>query len=302
MYFIDFIKSLAKKHRIPVIIYLVLNVVIITYIFNFFTESGAQGEFDWRAIPAALAVYVISIIISLSPIGEWILRLQLGCKKIKRADYQDYLNPIFKEVYARAKQMHPSLPDNIELFMNNDKVPNAFATGRRTICLTKGMLKASTAEELKGVLAHEFAHIANHDTDLILIVTVGNTIITALILFIRILFRILRIAGVFSNIFGSREGNLSIIIGVVGDLVIAIMMWLWTKFGQYLVLATSRSQEYYADEFSFKLGYSVGLCSFLSRFAGGKTKGVFAVLSSSHPDTDDRIARLQQLGSTFREI
>ena len=49
MYFIDFIKSLAKKHRIPVIIYLVLNIFIITYIFNWFATSGS-GEFNWTRI------------------------------------------------------------------------------------------------------------------------------------------------------------------------------------------------------------------------------------------------------------
>lgn len=55
-----------------------------------------------------------------------------------------------------------------------------------------------------------------------------------------------------------------------------------------------------ADEFSFKLGYSEGLCRFLDKYAGDSRKGVFAVLSSSHPATDDRIANLQQLGSTYR--
>ena len=299
MYFIDFFKSLAKKHRIPVIIYLVINVFIITYVLNWFTTSGS-GEFNWKSIPMALGVYALSIVIALSPIGEWILRVQMGCRKIKRVDHIERLNPIFKEVYARAKQENPSLPDDIELFMNDDKDPNAFATGRKTICLTKGMYEKATVEELKGVLGHEFAHIANHDTDLILVVTVGNMIITAMILVIRWIFRILTFFGSLSNLFGSRQGNLSIIISVCGDVIVALLMKIWTKFGQYLVLATGRSEEYIADEFSLKLGYSEGLCRFLDKYAGGSSKGVFAVLSSSHPATDDRIAKLQQLGSTYR--
>ncbi|MBO5621164.1 MAG: M48 family metalloprotease [Butyrivibrio sp.] len=298
MYFIDFIKSLAKKHRIPVIIYLALNVVIITYCINWVASEG-QG-FNWVSIPIALGIYAVSIIIALSPFGEWILRLQMGCKKIKRVDYAERLTPVFKEVYARAKQANPALPDDIELFMNEDKAPNAFATGRRTICLTKGMYEHASDEELKGVLAHEFSHIANHDTDLILVVTVGNMIITAIIIMIRLFFRLLSLVGVFSNVFGSRQGNLSIILAFVGDLVIAALMWIWTKLGQYLVLATGRSEEYLADEFSLKLGYSEGLCRFLDRIDGGSTKGVFAVLSSSHPATDDRIAKLQQLGCKYR--
>lgn len=300
MYFIDFIKSLAKKHRIPVIIYLLLNVLIITGIFNWFATSGS-GEFNWITLPVAIAVYAVSIIIALSPFGEWILRIQTGCRKIKRVDYAERLTPIFKEVYSRAKQENPSLPDNIELFMNDDRSPNAFATGRKTICLTKGMYENATAEELKGVLGHEFAHIANHDTDLILVVTVGNMIISALIIAIRWFFRILTFLGNISNVFGSGQGNLSIILGVIGDVIVAALMWMWTKLGQYLVLATGRSEEYLADEFSFKLGYSEGLCRFLDKYAAsGSSKGVFAVLSSSHPATDDRIAKLQQLGSSYR--
>ena len=299
MYFIDFIKSLAKKHRIPVVIYLVLNVVIITYCINW-AMTPESNTFNWVSIPVSLGLYLVSIIISLSPIGEWILRLQMGCRKIKRVDYAERLTPVFKEVYARAKQAHPSLPDDIELFMNEDKVPNAFATGRKTICLTKGMYENASDDELKGVLAHEFSHIANHDTDLILVVTVGNMIITAIVILIRWFFRILSFMGVISNVFGSKQGNLSIILAFVGDLVVAALMWVWTKLGQYLVLATGRSEEYLADEFSFKLGYSEGLCRFLDRFAGGSSKGVFAVLSSSHPATDDRIGKLQQMGCTYR--
>ncbi len=86
MYFIDFIKSLAKKHRIPVVIYLVLNVVIITYCINW-AMTPERNTFNWVSIPVSLGLYLVSIIISLSPIGEWILRLQMGCRKIKRVDY-----------------------------------------------------------------------------------------------------------------------------------------------------------------------------------------------------------------------
>ncbi len=302
MYFIDFIKSMAKKHRIPVLIYLVINVAIITCCTNLLIIEiiGESQNFNWISIPIALGIYFISILFALSPVGEFILRLQMGCKKIKRVDYAERLAPVFKEVYSRAKQFYPTLPDDIELFMSEDKVPNAYATGRRTICLTKGMYNNATDEELKGIFAHEFSHIANHDTDLILIVTVGNVIITAIIIMIRLFFRILSFVGLISNLVGSGNGNPSIIISIVGDIIIAALMWIWTKIGQYLVLATGRAGEYMADEFSLKLGYSEGLCHFLDRFAGRNTKGVFAVLSSSHPANDDRIARLQQLGCTYR--
>ena len=298
MYFIDFVKSILKKHRIPVIIYFIINVCIISGVVK--SLIGTQGIGGvMLAFVLSIGIYALSIAIALSPIGERLLRMQTGCKKIKRIDYAERLVPLFKEVYGRAKEENPNLPDDIELFMNEDKAPNAFALGRKTICLTRGMYEGATAEELKGVLAHEFAHIAKHDTDLILVVTVGNFIITSVVIIIRIIFRIMSIVGSVSNII-SGDGDGVAITGVIGDMIVGALMWIWTKIGQWLVFATSRSEEYLADEFALKLGYAEGLCKFLDKYSSSHSKGVFAVLSSSHPSRDDRIANLQKMGSTYR--
>ncbi|MCR4746676.1 MAG: M48 family metalloprotease [Lachnospiraceae bacterium] len=248
----------------------------------------------------SLVLYFVSVAIALSPIGEFILRLQTGCNKIKRIDFIEKLDPIFKEVYSRAKQENQDLPDDIELFIYNSKYKNAFAIGRKSICITKGMMHSS-AEELKGVLGHEFAHIANHDTDLILVVTVGNMIVTGMILAIRLVFKFLELFGfLYSVLSRSHFGTPTLVISAIADIIVGFLMWIWTKLGQYLVLATGRQEEYYADEFSYKLGYSNGLCRFLDTHSSRGTKGLFAILSSTHPSTDDRIARLQSLGSAYR--
>ena len=70
--------------------------------------------------------------------------------------------------------------------MNDDKSANAFATGRKTICITEGLLRMPP-EQIKAALAHEFGHIAHKDTDLILFVTIGNMIITTVLLLLRLL-------------------------------------------------------------------------------------------------------------------
>ena len=67
-----------------------------------------------------------------------------------------------------------------------------------------------------------------------------------------------------------------------------------------LVMKSSRANEYEADEFSFRLGYGNELCALLDSFSGTNANGLFANLVSSHPDKDDRIARLQELGATYR--
>ena len=123
MYILDFFKNLFKKNNIGVIIWLVLNIVLIAFLF-----SG--GFTDWVGALLGIGSYALSMVIALSPIGEWILRLQTGCKKIKDPDVLARMEPLFNEVYAKAKGLNPELPDGIKMFMSEDEEPNAFATGR----------------------------------------------------------------------------------------------------------------------------------------------------------------------------
>ena len=184
--------------------------------------------------------------------------------------------------------------------MNNDKSQNAFATGRKTICITKGLYENASVEEIKGVLGHEFAHIAHHDTDLLLIILVGNFVITAIALLIRIFFRVLSLLGIMFNHSGSGgEGDFGIFLGVVGDFFVSLFMWIWTKIGVLIVRASQRAQEYNADEFSLRLGYGESLCKFLDRFGNGRSIGIFSVLASTHPATHKRIERLQNAGANY---
>ncbi len=82
--------------------------------------------------------------------------------------------------------------------------------------------------------------------------------------------------------------------------IVGGLTWVWTKIGVLLVMKSSRGNEFEADEFSFNLGYGNELCALLDTIAGSGAKGLFANLASSHPDKDDRIAKLQVLGATYR--
>lgn len=302
MYFIDFFKRMTRKSNIPVLIYLILNVFVIAgIVFMFF---GGESLPFWEALLIGVGLYAISLVIALSPFGEWILRLQIGCKKIKRAEQIQFLKPLFQEVYGRAKEFDPAVPDDVQLFINNDKEPNAFATGRKTICLTEGMLHMPE-EQIKATLAHEFGHLAHRDTDLILVVSVGNLIVSAMIIGIRIFIDILHLfMGLVALAFGGDDA----IVGTVANIlyhalltaVVAGLVWLWTKIGTMLVMKSSRENEYEADAFAFDLGYGNELCEMLDSLEPSHAKGLFATLESSHPDKDDRIAYLQECGATYR--
>lgn len=302
MYFIDFFKRITRKSNIPVLIYLILNVFVIAGIINFVLVNETIPF--WQSLLIGLLLYVISLFIALSPVGEWILRLQNGCKKIKRVDQINFIEPIFREVYDKAKRLNPSIPDNVKLYMNSDEDPNAFATGRRTICITEGMLYMPE-NQIKATLGHEFGHLAHRDTDLILIVVVGNLIVSTFILGIRLVIDLIHfIFWILTLFIGGPEGVFAAILNYLYHaLITAIVVgltWLWTKIGVLLVMKSSRENEYEADEFSFNLGYGNELCVLLDSISGSHGKGLFANLASSHPDKNDRIARLQNLGATYK--
>lgn len=302
MYLVDFFKRTMRKSNIPVFIYLVLNIFVIALILSLVMDNGNIPF--WKALLIGIVLYFVSLLIALSPVGEWILRLQTGCKKIKNDEQRNFIEPIFREVYDKAKKLDPSISDSVKLYMNHDEVPNAFATGRKTICVTEGML-SMPVEQIKATLGHEFGHLAHKDTDLILVVAVGNLIVSAFILLFRLAIDLVHLVFVFSSVFvGGSEGVFGAIISTVYHFaltaVVVGLTWIWTKIGVLLVMKSSRANEYEADEFSFRLGYGNELCALLNSFSGTNANGLFANLVSSHPDKDDRIARLQELGATYR--
>lgn len=299
MYIVDFFKHIGRKSNIPVIIYLVLNIFVIAGIISMMLMLPF-----WAAMLVGIVIYGISLVIALSPIGEWILRKQTGCNKIKRAEINAYIEPIFKEVYLKAREKDPTISPDVKLFMGDDPEPNAFATGRKTICITEGLLHVPE-EQIKATLAHEFGHLSHKDTDLILVVSVGNMIVTAIIFFIKLMIDLMRIIFSIATIFiGGSEGALADIVMSLYHAAITLVVMgltkLWTWIGTMLVMKSSRSNEYEADQFAFELGYGEDLCLLLDTIDGSHAQGLFATLASSHPASDDRIGKLQELGCTYR--
>ena len=291
MYIVDFFKNLFKKANIGIIIWLVLNVALIMAIF-----SG--GFTSWQGALFGFVAYFLSLVIALSPIGEWILRLQTGCKKIKDAEILNRLQPIFDEVYAKAKMLNPELPEKVKFFMSEDDSPNAFATGRKTVCVTRGLLNYSD-EHIKGVLAHEFGHLAHKDTDIILVVSVGNLIVTSIFVIVRVFYNISMgiaafISALASESWGGIFAGLFVFFGKLTDIILVLMMRLWTQIGVWLCMASSRKNEFLADEYASNCGYGYQLSEVLESFGTERSKnGLFASLSSSHPENADRVERLR---------
>ena len=293
-YFMDFLIRLGNKENIPLCIYLVLNVLLI----GVFVTAMFALPVGWGMI-AALLLYIASISIAVSPIGEYILRRQNGCTKIQDAAVIERLEPLYREVYYKAKKQNPSISSDVRLFINEDECPNAFATGRRTVCVTRGLLSWSDAE-IKAALGHEFGHLAHKDTDRILVVAIGNTVVAGICYMFQLAAIVMDVIIAISSSFMRSDNGfwvrmVSAVSRFLTVIVIRAFNRIWTQIGVLLCMKTSRGNEYQADEFSCRLGYGDALCQLLSTLPSAKPKGLFANLESSHPASEDRVARIQSL-------
>lgn len=301
MYIVDFLKNLFKKNNIGVIIWLILNILLILFLFS-------NGFSSLQGALVGLVLYVLSMMIALSPVGEWILRLQTGCKQITDPEVLARIQPLFYDVYNRAMQRNPELPQNIKLFMSEDSQPNAFATGRKTVCMTRGLLSYSD-EQIKGVLAHEFGHLAHKDTDTILVVSVGNLIISTIFVIIRVFSNLFMWLGqiltaIFSESWGGIFASICIGIGrVIADFILALLIRAWNQLGVWLCMYSSRKNEFLADAYAHDCGLGQELCQVLMSFGTEHgAPGLFAALASSHPQTSERVSKLTALAAPYSPV
>jgi heat shock protein HtpX len=208
------------------------------------------------------------------------------------------------EIYARVGPMVQNLTSRMglpmpKLWLIPDESPNAFATGRNpshaSVAFTYGILKVMDDRELEGVVAHELGHVLHHD---ILISSVAATIAAAITMLARMAFFF---GGDRRSENENRGGGLLMLIVAP----IAAML---------IQMAISRTREFAADGASAKYtGNPGGLISALGKLeawskripmdASPATAHMFIIkpftgesifkLFSTHPSTEERIARLQ---------
>src|SRR5687768_11700607 len=184
--------------------------------------------------------------------------------------------------------------------------PNAFATGRSpkkaVVAVTEGLLRYLPRDQVKGVLAHEMAHIANRD---ILVMTIAAMIGAAISAIANIL--------QFSMFFGGSDDEDNNPLGIIGVLVAIIVAPLAAMI---LQLAVSRQREYLADATAAQyMGEGRPLAEALQTLQRGveavpmnvnpATEPLYianplsgrgmSALFSTHPPMAERIRRLQAL-------
>ena len=292
MYILSFLKALFTPRKIWCSIYFVLNLVIVFFIFaapGLIASADASQWIGYGFI--GVGISMTFTLLSLSPLGEAYVRFKENAKPLARDSQTEWLFRVFDEVHAAARSVSPSVGAKVKLYYKQTDDVNAYAVGHRTIIVTDGILALSD-EDLKGVLAHEFGHIANGDSDLTLGINVSNTILvifTALVGFV-----VTTMSSLFSMLFESvdAKATCAAIAGVI-VLALSLVYYLWVKCGMLLVNASSRNNEYAADAFAVDCGFGAGLYSALSQLDPSKTRsGFFSLLASSHPDI---VARLEKI-------
>ncbi len=144
-------------------------------------------------------------------------------------------NPLLRSYYQdiEALSHRAGLPMPAVYIVDSDQ-PNAFATGRNpqhaAVCATTGLLQRLDRSEIRGVMAHELAHVKNRDT---LTMTVAASIAGA----------VSSLAN-FAMFFGGSRDDEGRGPGLIGGLV---MMLLAPLAAMLVQMAISRTREYAAD-------------------------------------------------------
>ncbi len=214
--------------------------------------------------------------------------------------FSNYYNMV-KELAANANLPMP------KVYVMNESQPNAFATGRNpenaAVAATTGIMQILSERELRGVMAHELAHVKNRDT---LISTISATMAGAISSIVQ-----------FGAMFGGGrnedgERNISPAVGI-------LMMFLAPLAASLIQMAISRSREFEADKMGAHISQDPNaLASALEKIhnyahqipmdkaeehpetaqmmiinplSGAGLQGLF----STHPQTEERVARLRAM-------
>lgn len=221
-----------------------------------------------------------------------------GAKPLSRSQ-----NPeLYQMVEELSRKIKIPMP---KLYMTPARQANAFATGRgpghASVAVTQGILDILSKDELRGVLAHELAHVKNRD---ILIASIAAVIASAI--------SFLANMALWGGIMGNNDEDSSPASGIIG-ILLALLVPIAASVIQ---MAVSRQREFAADETGAKtIGSGKSLASallaihdstrrapqkvnpaysslYISNPLGG-LGGKMANLFSTHPPVEERVKRLQ---------
>lgn len=285
------------KFLIKILGILESNYLYILWFILYFTIAWTLFGGDGQSFLLVLIIYGTSVTIALSPIGEFILRITENCREPVTEEEKNYLVPMFEEVYENTKEIYPGINKNIKIYITDDMYVNAFAIGRKTIAVTMGALQTFSAEELKGVIAHEFGHLMHGHTKALLLSVVGNMLFSIIVLIFRLIFIVVQIiCEIVANF--NWLGCAFSIFNIVASLLVEISVFLFINLSQIILSLNSRANEFQADTFAYEVGYGIELTKALyliEKISMNTRPSLSQKLKASHPHTAKRIENLERL-------
>ncbi len=223
--------------------------------------------------------------------SDFVERILRKCKSVRRVatnTEKERLYPLYQEVYQKALSENRLIGKNVKLYIVDSMEVNAFIIGRNTLAITRGALKILTNEEIKGVMAHEFAHIANYDGVTAILINFCTTIYLLFFAIINVLLTYLE-KEFNDTLFSSLCGIVNRIIQLPVKLLYLISI--------LFISGGSRKKEYKADTYACKLGYQEELKTALYKLyniqVSDRKKGLIENLERTHPVLAYRIERLE---------
>jgi heat shock protein HtpX len=221
---------------------------------------------------------------------------------------EDRRHPVYKITEKLTLKAGLPMP---KVYLIPDHTPNAFATGRNhenaAVAVTMGLYEMLNEEELEGVIAHELSHIKHYD---ILIGTIAAVFAGAIAMIANMM--------QFGAMFGNNRQNSNPIIMIIMAIILPLA-------ASIIQMTVSRNREFMADEGAARMtGNPSGLQSALAKLdryaksgrqihnATEQTAHMFIVnpfsglksnlsgLFRTHPTTEDRIAKLEELKHELR--
>ncbi len=283
---------------------LVLTTIVIIWsiITSFFDIGGitnAQGEISYVTLGIfSLVVGFTGSFISLA-MSRFMAKKMMGVQVL---DPSDNLSTAERQLVERVHRLARAagLMHMPEVGIYQSREVNAFATGptkkRSLVAVSSGLLQSMDEDAVEGVLAHEMAHVSNGD---MVTMTLLQGVVNTFVVFLS------RVAAIIVSRFVREE-----MAYVVRFAAIIIFQILFSILGSIVVMAFSRYREYHADRGGADLAGKDKMIHALESLknqvaaddrhddAAIQTlkingKGGFASLFSSHPDLDERIARLR---------
>ena len=225
--------------------------------------------------------------------------------------------PWLHATVERLAQMS-DIPKPKKIAVMDTHVPNAFATGRNpknaVVAVTRGLMSRLNEREVEAVLAHELAHVKNRD---VMVMTWASLIVIAAGYLMQMLFWMSLFGGFgFGGGDDDRDDGPSLWLIMLAVYVGTIVIYF---LAQMLTMALSRYREFAADRGgAIVTGAPMQLASALAKisddmyripdrdlrdvrhasafmFAPAISGGDVARLFSSHPPTEKRIERLQNM-------